>query len=78
MSNLGANLGQVLYNFALKFIGSLLNWFVSFREYRQLEFLHSSLIVDVVGKIHVKFLGQDQNVSENARYKYFKLKYCSY
>lgn len=43
-----ANLGKVFYNFALKFIGTLFEWYVALKEYRQIEFLHSKLVTDAI------------------------------
>lgn len=59
MAKLGASFNRVLFSFALRLTGTLLDWYVSFREYSQLEIFYSSSITVALARIYNEFLGQE-------------------
>lgn len=78
MAKPGANLQQVLYSFALRFIGSLAEWYHGLGEYRQLQFIQAASIDLVLNVIHREFMGSDTNTLEEARHEFFERRCCSY
>lgn len=64
----------MLYQFAVRFIGSLEDWYIYLNELSLIRILNSNSITEAIGKIHAKFVGNVANLMEVNRCEFFKMK----
>ncbi|KAH9780742.1 hypothetical protein KPL71_008199 [Citrus sinensis] len=73
----GATTQSVLREFATRFTGALRDWFDSFGQYRQLQFVDLPEVSSALAVLHDQFLGDPSAVFEAARRDYLNMKCCS-
>ncbi|GMN18942.1 hypothetical protein TIFTF001_046875 [Ficus carica] len=68
---------QILLDFVSRFAGILQDWWMSLGEYRQLIFLQTNSVEGALAQLYSEFCGEENQIVEQARSEYFKMKCCS-
>ena len=68
---------SVLREFYTRFTGSLRDWFDSFGQYRQLQFIQIPDVSQALALLHDQFIGEPSTTFEAVRRDYLNMKCCS-
>ena len=68
---------SVLREFYTRFTGSLRDWFDSFGQYRQLQFIQIPDVSQALALLHDQFIGEPSSTFEAVRRDYVNMKCCS-
>lgn len=74
----GGTTKTVILDFISRMTGSLREWWLHLREYRQLGIIDAASVDDFMFYIYSEFLGGVAHVQDKAREEFFQLKCCSF